>query len=67
MPEHKIILTIDENGKITAETEGIKGETCLSELKELLDNQFFISTKKTDEFEQTTPIYSQNLQQNKKK
>jgi Protein of unknown function (DUF2997) len=67
MPEHKIILTIDENGKITAETEGLKGETCLSELEQLLENQFFVSTKKTDEFEQNTHINSQNIQKNNKK
>ena len=47
MAEHTIIITIDENGEIKAETSGIKGEICLDELKELLDTETnLLSVKK---------------------
>jgi hypothetical protein len=36
MQEFNIIVDIDENGNIKAETKGISGETCVSELDEIL-------------------------------
>jgi hypothetical protein len=36
MAEHRIEITIDQDGKINAATEGIKGEMCLDKLQELL-------------------------------
>ncbi len=68
MAEQRIVITIDENGKINASTEGIKGEMCLDELQELLGNQEELqSINKTDEFYQANELKSQNKIQNKKK
>jgi hypothetical protein len=36
MEEHKIKITIDENGKVHAETLGVEGEACMDELADLL-------------------------------
>lgn len=53
MPEQKIVITIDEEGTITAKTSGFKGESCLSALEELLEFDGTVSSiKKTDEFHQ---------------
>lgn len=66
MAEHKITITIDENGEIKAETSGIKGEMCLEELKELLDTETnLLSVKKTDEYFQKERTRTQNKIQNK--
>lgn len=37
MPEQKIVITIDDDGAITAKTAGFKGESCLEALDDLLD------------------------------
>jgi hypothetical protein len=67
MAEQRIVITIDENGKINASTEGIKGEICLDELQELLGNMEEIqSISKTDEFYQSNELKSKNKIQNKK-
>jgi len=67
MAEQTITITIDENGKITAETIGLKGEMCLDELQELLDNEGdLLSIKKTDEYFQQNKVKTQNKIQNKK-
>lgn len=67
MAEQRIVITIDENGKINASTEGIKGEMCLNELQELLGNlEELQSISKTDEFFQVNELKSQNKIQNKK-
>jgi hypothetical protein len=51
MAEQKIIVEIDENGKINAETFGIKGEVCIYELQKILDEEEnIVSVSKTDEF-----------------
>lgn len=53
MPEQRIVITIDEEGSITAKTSGFKGERCIEALDELLDIEGTItSLKKTDEFRQ---------------
>lgn len=36
--EKRIIIELDENGKITAETEGVTGEVCLEKLDEILND-----------------------------
>lgn len=57
MAEQRIIVTIDENGKIDAATNGIKGEMCLAELQELLDDfENLQSVKKTDEYYQSVEV-----------
>lgn len=67
MAEQRIVITIDENGKINASTEGIKGEMCLDELQELLGSfEELQSINKTDEFYQANELKSQNKIQNKK-
>jgi len=67
MAEQRIVITIDENGKINASTEGIKGEMCLDELQELLGNlEDLQSVSKTDEFYQTNELKTQTKIQNKK-
>lgn len=67
MAEQRIVITIDENGKINASTDGIKGEMCLSELQELLDDMENLqSVKKTDEYYQANELKTNNLLRNKK-
>jgi len=67
MAEQRIVITIDENGKINASTEGIKGEMCLDKLQELLDSLVELqSVSKTDEFYQKIEVKTQNKIQNKK-
>ena len=65
MAEQRIIVTIDENGKINASTDGLKGEVCLSELQELLDMENLQSVKKTDEYYQANELKNKNIQKNK--
>ena len=65
MAEQRIIVTIDENGKINAATDGLKGEVCLSELQELLDMENLQSVKKTDEYYQANELKNKNIQKNK--
>lgn len=55
MPEQRIVVTIDDSGKINAETEGIKGEVCIDELQKLLSEVADLeSVSKTDEYYQQT-------------
>jgi hypothetical protein len=57
MAEHRIEITIDQNGKINASTEGIKGEMCLDKLQELLGElDDMDSVTKTDEFYQKEAV-----------
>lgn len=66
--EQRIVVTIDENGKINASTDGIKGEMCLTELQELLDeNEMMQSVKKTDEYYQTEVNRNINVIKNKQR
>lgn len=53
MSDQKITIKIDEDGKISAQTEGFKGELCLKELESLLQGIADISeVKKTDDYYQ---------------
>ena len=36
MQEYNVIIEIDEDGNIKAETKGMKGNTCVAELDEIL-------------------------------
>ena len=61
--EQRIELEIDEDGKINAKTEGLKGETCLDELQKLLEGIAIINeVKKTDEYSQTVKINAKQAQ-----
>ena len=67
MAEQRIVITIDENGKIDASTDGIKGEMCLTELQSLLDDlENLQSIKKTDEYYQQNELSNKNLVSNRK-
>jgi hypothetical protein len=64
MKEHKIIINIDNEGKIFAQTEGIYGEKCVSELKKIfkdlsfLENSEFTSDyQKKEKIIETKKIY----------
>jgi len=50
MAEQKITLIIDEDGAISAKTQGFAGNTCLEALDEIMDEQAVTSIRKTDEF-----------------
>ena len=57
MPQQKITITSDEDGKITAKTTGFKGEVCVEALQEILDaDELFMSFEKTDEFNAKTSV-----------
>ena len=63
MAEHRIDITIDKDGKISASTEGIKGEVCLAKLQELLgDLADLESYEKTDEWFKDAEITNYNPQ-----
>ena len=63
MAEHRIEITIDQDGKINASTEGIKGEMCLSKLQDLIgDLADLESYDKTDEWFQDAEITNYNSQ-----
>ncbi|MEJ2766232.1 DUF2997 domain-containing protein [Photobacterium sp. MCCC 1A19761] len=68
MPEQKIVITIDEEGSITAKTSGFKGESCLEALDELLNLEGSVtSLKKTDEFHQQQTVQRSRIQEIKRK
>lgn len=67
MSEQKIVLTIDDDGGITAKTSGFKGESCLNALDVLLDLDGVVSNiKKTDEFHQRHSIGLNRVQEIKR-
>lgn len=58
---HKITITFNEDtAEITAGTQGIKGESCIDEIKKLLGDVDEI--KKTDEFNQKRIDNQVNIQ-----
>jgi hypothetical protein len=57
MAEHRIEIIIDQDGKINASTEGIKGEVCLDKLQKLLaEIDDLESFDKTDEWYQSVEV-----------
>ena len=53
MPEQRITIEIDKDGKISAKTAGFVGETCLDELQELIEqDNSLLSIKPTDSYYQ---------------
>ncbi len=68
MPEQKIVITIDEEGGLTAKTSGFKGESCLEALDEILELDVGISSlKKTDEYRQKQSVQQRHVQEIKRK
>ena len=61
MAEQQIILTIDEDGIITAKTQGFQGEACIEAVDEIFEEGLNITcVKATDEYYQQP-----NIQQRK--
>lgn len=61
MAEHRIEIIIDQDGKINASTEGIKGEVCLSKLQDIIGELADLeSYDKTDEWFQDVEITNFN-------
>jgi len=55
MQEYNVVIEIDEDGNIKAETKGMKGEVCVNELDEILkDLDGKHSFKNKPEFYQKT-------------
>lgn len=68
MAEERIVITIDENGGLTAKTSGFKGETCLDALSDILDSETNCArVEKTDAFYQKQRVQKQTLQKMKVK
>lgn len=62
MQEQRITVTINEDGSLDLKTDGIKGEACLSEVEELLDELANIKeVKKTDEYYQKVNVSQKNI------
>jgi hypothetical protein len=63
MPEQRIVITIDDEGGMTAKTSGFKGESCLEALDEILDLDVGVSSiKKTDEYRQQQSVQQRREQ-----
>ncbi|GHU47450.1 hypothetical protein FACS1894200_02840 [Spirochaetia bacterium] len=59
MAEQRIIVAIDRDGKIKAETQGFKGAVCLDALQELLGEiDDLESCGKTDEYYQKERVHA---------
>lgn len=62
MKEQRINITINEDGSLDLKTDGIKGEACLSDVEELLDELADIKeVKKTDEYYQKVNVSQKNI------
>jgi hypothetical protein len=67
MPEQKVVITIDDDGGITAKTNGFKGESCVQALDELLELEGVVSNlKKTDEYHQQLLVRQGRVQKVKR-
>lgn len=61
MKEQRITVTINEDGSLDLKTDGIKGETCLAEVEEILNGLADIKeVKKTDEYYQKVAVSQKN-------
>lgn len=62
MKEQRINITINEDGSLDLKTDGIKGEACLSEVEEILDELADIKeVKKTNEYYQKVNVSQKNI------
>ena len=60
MKEQRITVTIDADGKMSAKTNGIKGETCIEELEALLSELAELDdVKHTKEYHEKDPKSNQ--------
>ena len=60
MSERKIIITIDEDGKISAEADHFQGEICIEEIQKLLEGfeEIDDEDRKPEFYEQETRVHS---------
>jgi len=57
MSEQRIVIEINPDGSIIAETDGFKGDLCIKALQDILGkDEFFCSIKPSDEFYQETKV-----------
>lgn len=63
MAEERITIIIDAEGKLQAETEGFKGETCLKELESLLADLVELEkiTERDEYYQQVKAANSQKI------
>ena len=62
MLEQRITVTINEDGSLDLKTDGIKGEACLSEVEEILNELADIKeVKKTDEYYKKVNVSQKNI------
>ena len=62
MKEQRINIIINEDGSLDLKTDGIKGESCLSEVEEILNELADIKeVKKTDEYYQKVNVSQKNI------
>ena len=60
MKEQRITVTIDADGKMSAKTNGLKGETCIEELEALLSELAELDdVKHTREYQEKDPRSAQ--------
>ena len=60
MKEQRITVTIDADGKMSAKTSGLKGETCIEELEALLSELAELEdVEHTREYHEMDPTASQ--------
>ena len=68
IPEQRITIEIDNDGKIKAKTNGFSGDTCLEELQELLEMEESPSiVNLTDDYYQKRTQTSKNIQYSERK
>ena len=66
MREQRITVTIDADGKMSAKTDGLKGETCIEELEALLSELAELDdVKHTREYKEKDPELLKIIQQNR--
>ena len=66
MREQRITVTIDADGKMSAKTDGLKGETCIEELEALLSELAELDdVKHTREYRKRTQESLKRVQQNR--
>lgn len=62
MQEQRITVTINEDGSLNVKTDGIKGDACLSEVEEILNELADIKeVKRTDEYYQKVNMSQKNI------
>ena len=68
MQEYNVIIEIDEDGNIQAETKGMKGDICISELDEILKGlEGEQSFKNNQEFYQKNEKQTTKLENTRRK